>query len=507
MHPSLSPLDEHNQELLSQVQPAQWENPEPAKSYNLVVIGGGTAGLVSAAGAAGLGAKVALIERSMMGGDCLNYGCVPSKGIIRGATAAADVQNAHEFGIHLAEEPVIDFTAIMARMRKLRAAISHHDSFQRFKDLGIDVFQGEGRFTGRRTIEVDGQQLKFSKAVIATGARASAPPIPGLDNLDYLTNETIFNLTERPARLAVIGAGPIGCEMAQTFRRFGSEVHLIELADQILIKEDPDAAKVVQDQLEKDGATLWLGVEEIVGMEQLDSHKSITIKQKDSNSEETIKVDAVLVAVGRKPNVSNIGLDVAGVDFDERKGITVSDRLQTSNARIYAAGDVCSRYQFTHAADFLARNVLKNALFFGRSKASDLVIPWATYTDPQIAHVGLTKQMATDQGIDIDTYKIEMNDVDRALLDGETEGFVKVHTKKGAGEILGATIVARHSGDMIGELVMAMNHGIGLGEVAQVIHPYPTQAEAIRKVGDLYNKTRLTPRVLNLFKTILKWQR
>jgi len=503
----VEPMDEHNQKLLDYTQPSDWTNPTSDGPYNLVVIGAGTAGLVSAAGSVGLGAKVALIERSLMGGDCLNYGCVPSKGLIRSATAWANVRDAGQYGIPTDGAPRPDFSQVMERMRKLRAEISHVDSAQRFKDLGVDVYQGEGKFTGPRTIEVGGQTLTFKKAVIATGARASAPPIPGLDRVDYLTNETLFNLTELPPRLTVLGAGPIGCEMAQSFQRFGSKVNLLELADHILSKEDPDAAEVVQQSLRSDGVNLVLGVATISKVSQSESGIRITYQDRITGEERSVESDALLVAVGRKPNIDTLNLDSVGVESDPRKGITVNDKLQSSNANIYAAGDVASKYQFTHAADFLARTVIGNALFMGRAKASSLVIPWATYTDPQIAHVGLTEHMAKEQGVDIDTYSIEMNDVDRAILDGETEGLVKIHTVKGKDKILGATIVARHAGDMIGELVMAMKNNIGLGGIASVIHPYPTQAEAIRRVGDQYNRTRLTPMVKKLMSAWLSWHR
>ena len=503
----VEPLDEHNQTLLNHTQPSDWVNPTPDGTYNLVVIGAGTAGLVSAAGSAGLGAKVALIERSLMGGDCLNYGCVPSKGLIRSATALADVRDAADYGILNDATPTADFAKVMERMRKLRAQISHVDSAQRFKDLGVDVFLGEGKFTGPGTIEVGGQVIRFKKAVIATGARAAAPPIPGLDSVEYLTNENLFNLTELPRRLSVIGAGPIGCEMSQSFRRFGSEVSLLELGDHILGKEDPDAAEVVQQAMIKDGVNLLLGIETIVNISQSDSGIRIDYKDKASGEERFVESDALLVAVGRKPNIDSLNLDAVGVESDPRKGITVNDKLQSSNPDIFAAGDVASKYQFTHAADFLARAVIGNALFMGRAKASALVIPWATYTDPQIAHVGLTEHMAKEQGIEMDTYSIAMDDVDRAILDGETDGLVKIHTVKGKDKILGATLVARHAGDMIGELVMAMKNNIGLGGIASVIHPYPTQAEAIRRVGDQYNRTRLTPMVKKLMGAWLKWRR
>jgi len=489
----VEPRDKYNESLIANVHPSERKNPVARNPYNVVVIGAGTAGLVTAAASASLGARVALIERSLLGGDCLNVGCVPSKGLIRAATALADVRDAHAFGVRLnGTKPEVDFGAVMERMRKLRAQISENDSVQRFTEMGVDVFLGDATFVDPRTIKVGDERLRFAKAVIATGARAAAPPISGLENVSYLTNETLFNLTERPKKMAIIGGGPIGCEMAQTFQRLGTEVSLIELAAHVLVREDQDGAAIVQEALARDGVHLALHAEKILDIREENGLKQVRYYCGDSQKECTVDVDALLVAVGRAPNVEGLGLEQAGVVYDARKGVQVSDQLQTSNPRIYAAGDVCSRYQFTHAADFLARTVIANALFPGHQKASALTIPWCTYTDPQIAHVGVTEHGAVEQGIEIDTFKQDLADVDRAILDGETEGFVKVHVAKGTDKILGATVVARHAGDMIGELVMAMTNKMGLGKIAKVIHPYPTQAEAIRRVGDLYNRTRLT---------------
>ena len=490
------PDDEHNRKLVANVHPPDWVNPEPAGRYNLVVIGAGTAGLVTAAGAAGLGAKVALIERHLMGGDCLNVGCVPSKGLISSARAAAAVRDAGEFGVTVAGDASVDFAAVMKRMRRLRAGISPHDSAMRFRDLGIDVFLGQGAFTSDNTVEVAGKTLNFRKAVIATGARASAPPIPGLETVDYLTNETIFSLTELPRRLAVIGAGPIGCELAQSFARFGAEVFLIEATHGILPREDTDAADRVKQSLLKDGVKL-LCCGKKTEVSKADAGVRVTLDSHDEGYDLT--VDQLLVAVGRAPNVEGLNLDAVGVAFDERKGVTVDDKLRTTNKRILAAGDICSPYKFTHAADFMARIVIQNALFFGRAKASALTIPWCTYTSPEIAHVGLSEREASDQNLAIDTFTQEFADVDRAILESETDGFVKIHVKQGTDRIVGATIVAANAGDMIGEVTLAMKHGIGLKNIASTIHPYPTQGEAIRKVGDLYNRTRLTPFVKKLF--------
>ena len=500
----IAPYDEHNQQLVANTHPTDWVNPTPNNPYNLVVLGAGTAGLVSAIGSAGLGARVALIEKHLMGGDCLNYGCVPSKGIIRSATAWADVRDAHVYGVHHHGDVTVDFGAVMERMRRLRAQISHNDSARRYTAAGVDVFLGEGRFTGTHTLTVGGQTLHFARAVIATGGRAKIPNVPGFAAAGYLTNETLFSLTERPARLGVIGGGPIGCEMAQAFCRLGSQVTLLHTGGHVLNKEDADAAAIVQNAMQRDGVQLALSAQ-LLAVEQRGADKVLRYRDASGKACE-VTVDAILVSAGRMPNVEELGLEAAGVAYDIR-GIQVNEYLCTTNPRIFAAGDVCSRYQFTHAADFLARTVIANALFKGRQKASALTIPWTTYTEPQIAHVGLTEATAAEAGKAIDTFVQPFHDVDRAILDGETEGFAKVHVHKGTDKILGATVVARNAGDMIAIYTMAMTHGLGLGKLAKVIFPYPTQAEALRKTGDLYNRTRLTPTVKKLMGWWLTWQR
>ncbi|MBI5771201.1 MAG: mercuric reductase [Verrucomicrobia bacterium] len=499
----LQPWDEHNHKLYGHVHPPDWVNPEPAPRYNLVVIGGGTAGLVTAAGAAGLGARVALIEKHLLGGDCLNVGCVPSKALIRAGRAAAEARAAGEFGISIQGGVSVDFPAVMERMRRLRANISPHDSAVRFRELGVDVFIGSAKFSGPDTVRVGDKSLRFTKAVIATGARAAAPAIPGLKDVPYLTNETLFSLTELPRRLAIIGAGPIGCEMAQSFARFGSEVFLVEAAHGILPREDRDAADIVQRTLMRDGVKLLCCGKDL---RLSKAPQGVRLQVESHGKGYDVVVDRLLVAVGRAPNVEGLGLETVGVTFD-KKGVKVNDRLQTTNPRIFACGDICSPYQFTHAADFMARIVIQNALFGGRAKASALNIPWATYTSPEIAHVGLYEKDAKEKGIEVDTYTQSLDKVDRATLDGETDGCVRVHVRKGTDEILGATIVAAHAGDMISEFTLAMNGRLGLKTVGAAIHPYPTQAEAIRKTGDQYSRTRLTPFVKKLFGLWLGWTR
>ena len=388
----LLPHDEHNQRLVSQVHPTDWINPQPSGRYNLVVIGAGTAGLVTAAGAAGLGARVALVERHLMGGDCLNVGCVPSKGVISAARVASTVRRSQQYGVETAGGVCVDFAAVMERMRKLRAQISPNDSASRFRALGVEVYFGQASFVDSSTADVDRPQLSFPRAVIGTGALAAAPPSPGLQSVPYLTNETVFSLTELPRRLAVIGAGPIGCELAQAFAQLGSEVLLIESTHGILPREDRDAAQVLQQALEQDGVTLLCCARQL----ELTNNDGIQLTVESHGHRSTERVDQLLVAAGRAPNVEHLNLEAVGVSYG-KQGVQVNDYLQTTNPLIYAAGDICSPYQFTHAADFMSRIVIQNALFKGRKKASSLVIPWCTYTSPEVAHGGLYAQEAADK--------------------------------------------------------------------------------------------------------------
>jgi pyruvate/2-oxoglutarate dehydrogenase complex dihydrolipoamide dehydrogenase (E3) component len=352
----------------------------------------------------------------------------------------------------------------------------------------------------------DVSTLDFKKAVIATGARASAPPIPGLETVEYLTNENLFSLTELPKKLAIVGSGPIGSEMAQAFARFGSEVFLFERSDHILTREDADAAAIVQNEFLRDGVRLMLNSEEM-RISPADGGKiQVSVTQNGSPAE--VVVDQLLVAVGRAPNTDGLNLEGVQVKFS-RAGVEVNDHLQTTNPKIFAAGDICSQYKFTHAADFQARIVIQNSLFavgpFGKKKASQLIIPWATYTSPEIAHVGMYPEDAEKSGIEIDTYVQQLADVDRAILEGQEEGFVKIHTKKGTDQIVGATIVAENAGDMISEITLAMSSKIGLSKIASAIHPYPTQAEAIRKLGDQINRNKLTPTSRKVLNFLRRW--
>lgn len=502
--PELLPHDAHNARLLSQVHPQDWQNPEPIPRYNLVVIGAGTAGLNCAAAVAALGGNVALIERHLMGGDCLNVGCVPSKILIRSAHVLADFHDAEQFGVRSPTGIEIDFELAMERMRRLRARISQHDSAKRFKALGVDVFFGQAQFVARDAVQVAEATLRFSKAVIATGARAVTPDIAGLAEVGHLTNETVFNLTQRPQHLLVIGGGPLGCELAQAFRRLGSEVTIIQREPQFLPQEEREAAQLLAQAFGRDGIHVHMDTT-VTRVERSAEGKSVHVVRE--GKETTLIADEIFVGAGRAPNVEGLNLEAAGVDYNDKKGIRVNDHLQTSNPRIYAAGDVCLTTKFTHMAEASARIVVQNALFHGRKKLSALTVPWCTYTDPEIAHVGLYVHQAHEQNIPVKTYTVPMNDVDRAIIDGEEGGFVKIHVRASSDRILGATIVGRHAGEMINEISLAMVAGIGLKTIGEVIHSYPTQAEAIRRAADAYNKTRLTPLIKRLTTRWLAWTR
>ncbi|MFW5695450.1 MAG: mercuric reductase [Alkalispirochaeta sp.] len=509
------PDDQYNRTLLDHVHPLEWQNPQPSGQYNLVVLGGGTAGLITAAVAASMGARTALIERGFLGGDCLNVGCVPSKGLIRGARGQAELIWLQQAGLVPAGGtgtlPSVDFPAVMERLRRIRSEISGHDSAARYRDeFGVDVYIGNGSFTGRRSLSVIGddgstRDLSFSKAVIATGARAAAPPIPGLDSTPYLTNESLFTLTELPDSMVIIGAGPIGCEMAQSFARLGSRVELVEAAPRILPREDADVATIVHQQLESSGVTIHVqaAVSAISG-----SVETGVVVQYQSAAGEDVRVEGsrLLVAIGRKPNLEGLNLEQAGVKAHAR-GIEVNDYLQTSNSRVFAAGDVASPYQFTHMAEATASLVVQNALFFKSGKSSRLTVPWCTYTSPEVAHVGISEQDAHRDGISVDVYRHEMSSVDRARLDGETDGFIKLITSHGKTQILGATIVAAHAGEMIGEIVLAMQNSLGVDKLASVVHPYPTQSEAVKRAAAGYLKRKLTPRVKRIMEVWFRWNR
>jgi pyruvate/2-oxoglutarate dehydrogenase complex dihydrolipoamide dehydrogenase (E3) component len=496
------PHSVHDLELLENVRPSPWRNPRPADRYTLVVVGAGPAGLVAAHAAAALGAKVALIERHLLGGDCLNVGCVPSKTIIRTSRLYAEMRSAENFGAARAADICVDFPAVMERMRRIRARLSRHDSARRLSSVGVDLFFGAAHFKGPDAVVVDGQTLRFKKALIATGARPVVPSILGLVEAGYLTNENVFDLTELPRRMLIIGGGPLGCELAQAFCRFGSHTIIAHEVPFFLPKEERDAAQLVSDSFARDGIEIHLNTT-AVKVRVEGKQKLVDLISDGNNS--TVAVDEILTGIGRAPNVEGMNLEAAGVEYDTETGIQVNDFLQTTSSRIYAAGDVCLEHKFTHTADASARIVVQNALFLGRKRMSALTIPWCTYTDPEVAHVGLYVREAREQDIPVKTFTVPMHDVDRAIADGEQEGFVKIHVKEGTDKILGATVVARHAGEMINGISLAMVAGIGLRTLARVIHTYPTQAEAIKQAADAYTRTRLTPTLRALLKRWLTW--
>lgn len=500
--PSHGPFDDDGLTLLGNVHPSTWRNPIPKDKYDLAILGAGPAGLVAARAATALGAKVALVERNLIGGDCLNVGCVPSKAIIRSSRLYAEMRNGENFGAQVPRSGCVDFPAVMERMRRIRTRISRSDSARRLSAEGVDVYFGEARFAGPKAISVDGKTLRFKKALISTGARPKAPTCRGLAESGYLTNENVFNLTERPQRLLVIGGGPLGCELAQAFCRLGSYVIIAQINPMFLPKEERDAAQILSDALTRDGVEIHLNTK-VVAV-RTEGGKKIADLVSDDN-EFSVSVDEILAGTGRSPNVESLNLEAASVQYDTETGVVVNDFLQTTNARIYAAGDVCLKHKFTHTADASARIVVQNALFLGRKRMSALTIPWCTYTDPEIAHVGLYVREAREKCIPVKTYTIPMHDVDRAVIDGEDEGFVKIHVREGTDRILGATIVARHAGEMINGLSLAISSGIGLRAVARVIHTYPTQAEAIKMAADAYNRSRLTPAIKSLAARWLAW--
>ena len=453
---------------------------------DLLVIGAGPAGLTAARAAAALGAKVALVERRQLGGIRLNEGCIPSKTIIRSAQLYAEMRNAENFGVAPPAQMPVDFAAVMARMQRVRDRISRVHSASRLAADGIDLYFGHARFVGPDAIDVDGTLLRFRKALIATGSRALLPEIAGLAEAGYLTNETVFDLNVLPPSLLVIGGGPLGCELAQAFARFGTRTLIAHSEPLFLPKEERDAAQMVSDALARDGVEIHLNCT-VVGVRLEGGRKRVELFN-DGNISST-EVDEILTGIGRLPAVQDLDLEQAGVKYDAQAGIEVDDFLRSSNPRIYAAGDVCLEHKFTNTAEASAQIVVHNALFRGRQRMSALTVPWCTYTDPQVAHVGLYVRRARELNIPVKTFTVPMHDVDRAIVDGEENGFVKIHVREGTDRILGATIVGRHAGEMINTVSLAMVANIGLRRLAGVIHAYPTQGEAIRQAARACERT------------------
>jgi pyruvate/2-oxoglutarate dehydrogenase complex dihydrolipoamide dehydrogenase (E3) component len=445
--------------------------------YDLLIVGAGPAGLITARAALGQGARVALVERDLLGGVCLNAGCIPSKALIRTARLYHEMRTAEELGGRTPSGIVVDFPAVMARMRRLRARLARREPAERLTAMGIDVYSGHARFAGADSVVVGELTLRFEAALIATGARAARPPIPGLEEAGYLTYENVFDLTECPARLLVVGGGPTGCELAQAFARLGSRVTIVQNEPMFLVREERDAAQLLSDALARDGIAIHLDTE-TTGIRTEGGSKVADLKRDDRAS--TVAVDQILVGVGTLPNVDDLGLNAAGVAFDPTGGIAVDDFLRTSNPRIFAAGDVCAGTVFPHIENAAGRIVVANALQGGSVRLSKEIIPWCTFTDPEIAHVGMYVTEARRKNVPVRTFTILMHEVDRAILDGEEDGFVKLHVREGTAEILGATVVASHAGDLINEISLAMSAGLDLHALARVNQPYPTQSQAIK---------------------------
>ena len=475
------PGDDHDRRWRELVFPENYRNPEPRRKYHLVVIGAGPAGLVASIAAAGLGAHVALVERQAMGGDCLNVGCVPSKSLL-------------EF---TRRNPHAGFAEAFAWLRRIRSEMAEHDSVERYLESGVDVFLGSARFAGPNRVRVGGQRLAARRFLIATGARSELPRIPGLQDCDALTSESFFDLAERPGRLAILGAGPTGCELAQGMARLGIDVHLFEMAERVLPRAIAPASAALATALQSDGVRLHLG-SKVTRISLVGGRPTIQAPGA------SITADRLLVAAGRRANVEDLNLTAAGVELRGGR-IAVDDKLRTTNRRIYAAGDVCSRLPFTHNADAQARIVVRNALFAPTASTRTLVVPQCTYTDPEVAQVGETQAQLTEKGVGFDSWRLEFGELDRARTAGGNDGFVELLTARGSDTILGATIVGHDAGEQIAPLCLAMANGLGLGALGKAVLPYPTRAEYLRRLADRYARTRLTPRAAGFLKSWFRY--
>ena len=480
--------------------------PRPKKfDYNLVVIGAGSAGLVSSYIAATVKAKVALIESHKMGGDCLNTGCVPSKALLRSAKMVSYARRAREFGFN--ETTVdFDFARVMERVRRVIEKVAPHDSAERYSKMGVECVNGRARVVSPFEVEVNGRTLTTRNIIIATGARPFAPPIPGLSDVGYLTSDTIWDIKELPKRMAVLGGGPIGCELAQAFARLGSEVTQVEMAPRIMGLEDPDVSELVKNRFISEGVRVLTGhrAKEV----RVDDGKKILACEYEGR-DVLVEFDEMLVAVGREANVSGFGLEDIGVDISPRRTIETNGWLQTNFPNIYAAGDVAGPYQFTHTAAHQAWYASVNALFgkIKTFKVSHKAIPWCVYTDPEVARVGLNEREANEQNIPYEKTVYGIDDLDRAIADSEDHGFVKVLTSPKSDKILGATIVGAHAGDMISEYILAMTHGLGLNKILSAIHIYPTMAEANKYAAGEWKKARKPEKLLKWVMRYHAWIR
>jgi pyruvate/2-oxoglutarate dehydrogenase complex dihydrolipoamide dehydrogenase (E3) component len=474
---------DHDRKWRQLVAPPDYRNPTPSGRYHLVVIGAGPAGLVTSIAAAGLGARVALIERHRMGGDCLNVGCLPSKALLE-----------------ITSHGGVNFDTAFEWLRNVRAGVAAHDSVERYTKAGVDVFLGTARLVDARTVRVDDVELAARRIVVATGARPALPPVPGLADVKPLTNESVFDLDAQPARLAILGAGPIGCELAQAFARLGTEVHLFEAADRVLGTETREASRVVGRALAADGVVLHLGAP-VEHVARRAAHCAVTA------AGETVTADQLLVAAGRRANTDDLNLAAAGVATDDAGLILVDKHLRTTNTRIFAAGDVCSRLKFTHHADAQARVVVQNALFAATASTSRIVVPHCTYTSPEVAQLGATEHELAAAGAAYDRYCVPYAELDRGRAQADEDGFVEILTERGTPRILGATIVGRDAGEQIAPLCLAMANGLGIDSFAKAVFPYPTRAEAFKRVADQFNRKKLTDRTKGWLERWFRWTR
>lgn len=453
--------------------PSNWINPEPKGPYDLIVIGGGPGGMTAAFFAKTLGAHVALVEKEHFGGECLSYGCIPSKAFLKSSRVANTVKKAKEFGITI-DGYAVDFKSVMQRVYNLQTTLSPYDSPLPLKNLGIDIFLGEGKFLSASKLQVGSQTLDFKKALIMTGTEPKKPQSQGLS--EYLTNQTIFTLGSLPSHLAVIGGGPISCELAQGFLRLGSRVTLITHSARLLPKEEEMASKRLLTLFEQEGMRVFTKTN-VTKVENRGKEKILHL----DNSQESVLADEILVAIGRKPAIEGLNLEKASVRYNPKE-IETNEFWQTSNPSIYASGDVASPFKFTHMSTEFAKQAVVNALQGNREKKSTLLVPWCTYTDPELAHVGLNEEEAQQKGHHVESIVVELKDVDRALLDGESEGFLKLVVEEN--RILGATLMAAHAGEilpMIGQDLLAL---------AKTIHPFPTQAQIFRTAAEALHKKR-----------------
>jgi len=465
---------------------------------DICVIGAGSAGLSVAAGASQMGAKTVLIERALMGGDCLNYGCVPSKSLLAAAKAAAFHRSTAAMGVTY-DPPRVDFPAVRRHVEEVIAGIAPHDSEARFEGLGVTVLRDEAKFVGPGEVTAGGRRIRARRFVVATGSRPVVPPLPGLDEVDHLTNETVFRLNEAPARLIVVGGGPIGCELSQAFARLGSQVAVVELAS-ILPNDDPELAELVRLSLRAEGVRL---LERTQAAAVRRDGAGLVLEVERDGERESLAGDALLLAVGRRPAVEGLDLDAAGVEHD-RKGIKVDRRLRSSNRKVFAAGDVAGGFQFTHIAGYHAGVVLKNALFRLPAKVDDRAVPWVTYTDPELAHVGLSEAAARERHGDIRILRWPFAENDRARCERQADGLVKVVTTP-RGRVLGASIVGAHAGELIQPWVLALSQKLGVGAVARMIAPYPTLGEASKRAaGSFYTAKLFSERTRWLVRLLAK---